>query len=92
MKKPVRSSHLALRFYKSDGWTKECLSKYLVRGELKDSESTHGDKPETAYFIIGVGSRLDMDNLYDHEVSIVHRWYSGPSEETDLDYLEEMNW
>ena len=59
-KKRVSSSNLALRFYKFDGWTRECLEKYLMKGELYDTEFTHHkDLRENAYYILKPGSALE---------------------------------
>lgn len=35
MKKRIQSSHLALRFYAHDGWTKKELDALCTRGEVK---------------------------------------------------------
>lgn len=92
MKKHVSSSNLALRFYKSDGWTKECLEQYLLSGDLLDTEEMHGDKPKEAYFILNVGARLNMSKLYDQEVSSIFRAFNDHPEMTDLQFMESKNW
>jgi hypothetical protein len=84
MKKRVSSSNLALRFYKGDGWTRECLEKYLTRGKLLDTAETHGDKPESAYFILDVGAALDMPKLYAEQVSEVHRAFNDHPQMSDV--------
>lgn len=92
MKKPVSSSHLALRFYKADGWTRTCLIKYLKQGEILDTAFTHGDQAVHAYLYMSPESKMDMRALLENEVSKVIRWYGGDPKETDLEYLESMNW
>ena len=92
MKKPVASSHLALRFYKRDGWTLDVLQKYLIKGQFQDTQITHGDSSEGAYFLPSVGSVIDMKMLFEEEISGIRRWYSGEPRESDLDYLNSFNW
>lgn len=97
MKKPVHSSHLALRFYASDGWTKEILDKYVICGQVV---CRHPDDI-SPYWTLDhrEGSRFDIQRLYDNEISEVHRWYKGTAfdringdwPETELEYLEKMN-
>ncbi len=91
-KKRVSSSHLALRFYKGDGWTLECLKKYLVKGEFLDSEKQFGDNPDWAYFVLKPYSVLDMKRLYDEQVSNVHRAFNDAPEMSDLQFMESKNW
>lgn len=91
-KKPVHSSHLALRFYKRDGWTKDLIQKYLKWGEIKDTAETHGDSAELAYLFVDVGGQLEMKKFYDEQVSSVHRWHGHYENETDLQFLEDYNW
>jgi hypothetical protein len=92
-KKRVSSSNLALRFYKFDGWTRECLEKYLTKGELIDTEfSHHADTPDNAYFILKPYSKLDMKRLYDEQVSEVLRAFNDNPEWSDLQFMESKNW
>ena len=93
MKKRVSSSNLALRFYKADGWARETLEKYLIKGELYDTQFTHHqDLPVNAYFILKPGSALDMAKLYDEQVSEVHRTFNDYPQDTDLQFMERFNW
>jgi hypothetical protein len=92
MKKPVHSSHLALRFYKRDGWALDCLKGYLTKGEFKDTSLTRGDADENAYFILDVGSSANMKSLLENEVSKVVRWYTDERTESDLEYMNSFNW
>ena len=91
MKKPVHSSHLALRFYKADGWTKEILDKYLERGRVVDIWP--GQEQRDYWFLDHEkGSRLDMSLLLENEISEVVRWDEGRSGQSDIDFLKRMNW
>jgi hypothetical protein len=92
MKKTVCSSNLSLRFYKEDGWTRECLEKYLIRGEISDTEITHGDDPEFAYYILKTNSKLDMKRLYEEQVGRVDRAFDDYPTMTDLQFMESKNW
>ena len=92
MKKRVSSSHLALRFYKHAGWTKEILDQYLLRGRVVDIWP--GQEQRDYWFLDHTqGSRLDMKRLYENEVSEVIR-YSETAEQgkSDLEYMERFNW
>lgn len=93
MKKRVSSSNLALRFYKGDGWTREVLEKYLIKGKILDTQfSHHQDPPESAYFILEVGAKLDMPRLYDEQVSEVYRAFNDNPALSDLQFMEHHNW
>jgi hypothetical protein len=92
MKKSVSSSHLALRFYKSQGWTRADLEPYLLRGQVEDTSELKNDEPAFAYFILAPGGALDMKRLLAEQISEVRRYYLGGPKETDLEYLESFNW
>lgn len=98
-KKTVHSSHLALRFYKHDGWTKEILEAYLTCGRVVDIWP--GQEERDYWFLDHTqGSRLDMDRLYAEQVGKVVRWYDFEDpehkgwghNESDLAFLKRMNW
>ena len=97
-KKRVQSSHLALRFYKHDGWTKEVLEKYLKRGRVIDQ--FHDQEARDYYWLDHEqSSQFDMVKLFENEVSEVTRWYDydGPlgylrEKESDLEYMKRFNW
>jgi hypothetical protein len=56
----IKSSHLALRFYVSDGWTMEEVQKYCIRGTIHPPREE--DKAfNLEYFTPDVNSI--MDNL-----------------------------
>ena len=72
----VDSSNLCLRFYKCAGWTRKLLDPYLVCGHLRDTELTHGDRPEYAYFACDAGARLNIPDLYRDHVTSVNRTFN----------------
>ena len=91
MKKRVQSSHLALRFYKHDGWTKEILDPYLIRGRVIDQRE--GQEVRNYFWLDHEqNSALDMDRLLSEQISEVRRWYDGPPRESEIEYLKGMNW
>jgi hypothetical protein len=89
---PVSSSHLALRFYKVAGWTKEILDEYLIKGRVVDIWP--GQKVRDYWWLDHEkGSQLDMDRLYNERVSAVHRFdEKAETHLTDLEYMKRMNW
>lgn len=87
----VQSSHLALRFYKHDGWTEEVLRECLSYGDIEFCPGNMLD-----YWRLKVGSGFDVDKLMEHTTQ-VDRWYDKESfdfenKKTDAEYIREMNW
>lgn len=91
-KKEVSSSNLALRFEKSQGWTRQILESYLTKGKILDTEILMGDRRDDAYFILDVGSALDLDRLYEDHVGKVYRAFDDYPEMTDLEFMKSKNW
>lgn len=88
----IASSHLALRFYKCVGWTKELLDIYLDRGEVRDQIPCQEVRD---YWFLNheKGSRLDMDRLVAQLNPRVFNWKDQELHGEDaLKYLKEMNW
>lgn len=87
MKKPIKSSHLALRFYVGDGWTQDELEDCLRQGSVSIKH------PDDAYpyFTLDRGSQFDCEKLL-ARASVVKRWSSLENSKSDLEYLEDMNW
>lgn len=92
MKKKVSSSNLALRFYKSDLWTRTDIEPYLIKGSLTDTSESHGYSEDLSYYILSAGSRLDMKKFYEEKISEVHRAFNDRPWETDLQFMEGKNW
>jgi len=86
--KVVRSSNLALRFYVSDGWTKEELMELLV-GDTGDFLIRPMD-PEP-YYILTVGSRLDPEKLLAKTSKLVRAFNDHPWQ-SDLQFMMKYNW
>ena len=82
----IQSSHLALRFYKHDGWSESVLRECLEYGELEFCE---GDFLN--YWRLKINSGFDIEKLMKY-VTKVDRWYDGECHKTDEEYLREMNW
>ena len=92
MKKAVSSSNLSLRFYLNEGWTRDDIEPYLISGKILNTQETHNDAAEWAYYILDVDSRLDMKRFYEEKVSTVYRRYDDYPNQTDLQFLESKNW
>lgn len=89
VKRPIYSSHLCLRFYEKDGWTKELLDSLCRDGSVRCFHPS--DEPEWRYFTLDFGSAFDVDKLMAHMSELFR--YPGYSEnETDRDYIDDMNW
>ena len=86
MKKIAHTSNLAMRFYVSDGWTKEELDACIVRGEFIIAH------PEDSrpYFSIAPYDRYDATKLL-VKISEIRRGFSNQNP-VDYELLEEMNW
>lgn len=87
----VSSSHLALRFYKNQGWTEELVSACLVQGRLRKFEDMI-DSHDMSYWIGEVGTVFDVDLLYSKCSEIRH--YDGKVLEGEdaKNYIKSMNW
>ena len=86
----VESSHLALRFYKHHGWTKEILDYYITQGRVLD---VWEDQEVRDYWFLDhtQNSKLDIERLYSERISEVRRW-NPETTVSDLQYLKGMNW
>ena len=85
MKKVIRSSNLALRFYSSDGWTKEELDKFCLKGEVQCLFPDDQDP----YYSTLLGTVLDTTLLLDSCSTLVRRFNDYPSE-SDKEFVERM--
>jgi len=82
----VQSSHLALRFYRNDGWTGDVLRECLHCGETEFCPGIGLD-----YWRLTQNSSFDTDKLLKY-VTQLDRWDGDDNEETDKQYIEGMNW
>jgi hypothetical protein len=91
MKRPVVISSLAMRFYKSHGWTIDELSKYLKKGSFDTKSSFDNDE----YYILEVGAELDIDRMYEDDL-IGDLYgkdnYGEIKNKTDREALMDRNW
>lgn len=90
--KHILSSHLALRFYKHLGWTKEILDQYVTRGRVMDQV---GDQEVRDYWLLDnrQASRMDMERLYrELKPRVFHYNNQELFGEEAVEYMHDMNW
>jgi len=83
-KKIVQSSNLCLRFYRADGWEKETLEKYLLKGSV----SIKHPKDELPYYTLDAGSYFDCAKLYEEQVSLLIRAFDDNLTQSDVQFME----
>ena len=86
----VVTTNLAMRFYKSDGWTREILSGLVKEGSIDPRFKFFADD-RLPYWIPEVGTQLDIDRLLKITTS-VQRTFNGYPNQTDKEHLESKNW
>jgi len=75
MKRKIRLSNLAFRFYKKDGWTLELLKEYLVSGEINTRfQNDIFAGIDDGYFGVSMRSVLDKDRIL-NECELEHCWF-----------------
>lgn len=76
-----------LRFYISEGWTKEELDKLCSQGEMYCFHPSD----ENPYFTLYNGAKLDLEKLKEiqNEWSL-HRTYDHYPDLTDIEFIERM--
>lgn len=85
----VHSSHLSLRFYKRNGWTREILEPLLTKGKLIEQDSLF---PDMHYFIPEAHSLLDIDKLCTIATNVV-TWENKVLQQEEMKkYFKEMSW
>lgn len=93
LKKDIVLSSLAMRFYSFDGWTKELLDQYLIKGHFIAKGGIDALDPE--YWILIPNSILDVDRLmadgHIGELRCKERW-GELKYLTDLEILKYRNW
>jgi hypothetical protein len=93
MKKPIVITSLAMRFCKNYGWTEEDLTPYLT-GKLV-LRGFGINESEDQYWILDVGSRLDVKKMLDDGVIgdvLCKEQYGELKGMTDLEVLQHRNW
>lgn len=89
----IRSSHLALRFYVTDGWTLEAVEKYLRHPAYteKSIELCFENTPH-AYFRFSLEARVDCEKIL-ADGHTVQRWgdlENNVNNVSDLEYLRSL--
>jgi hypothetical protein len=88
----VFSSHLALRFYRGQGWTEELIKSFMNRGQLKFWDDKIGEV-DMSYWIGEVGTEYDTDKLIATAIGGVFDFYDHRLHGEDArKYVSEMNW
>lgn len=85
----VVTSNLAIRFYKSDGWTEEALNRYVKFSAHKEAFKFFDDGA-LSYWLTKVGTKLDIPLLMG-VVTEVSRGFDDYPEQTDQEHLEDHN-
>lgn len=83
---------LAMRFYSHNGWTHDELAKYLTTGSLVEKGLGH---PHDHYWIMAVGSALDVDRMFADGVVGEVRCkdeYGETRNLSDVDAMKIRNW
>lgn len=84
----VFTSHLAIRFYVSDGWSQEILDNLTLSGKC----IMPFPSDERPYFIPDVGTILDIDRLMKKVTTVVRYKPGVDAHLTDKEYLSQFNW
>lgn len=89
-KRPVCSSNLCLRFYKSAGWNEAFLNKYVLSGKIIKHPRWYEDEEIFRYYIPKFGTILDIDRFLKEAVSVVHRTFNDYPNESDKEFIKRM--
>jgi len=87
MGKAAVASNLAMRFYISDGWTKEELDECCVQGCF-DNNWPDDANP---YYILNRQGSYDVEKLL-AKISKIRRAFPEQHDLTDRELLEQQNW
>lgn len=93
----IRSSNLALRFYKKDGWSLPLFELLLLENYrnvdlnslLIDSEIKFDDNKESAYYVINDSLYFDINLLIKLKTRLIRAFDDHPME-TDEEYIKRM--
>ena len=85
----IRSSNLALRFYRKDGWTREELEECLEKGIIIFRQDIIMGN-DMSYWMLDIRSKFNIDKLMS-KMSKLDRMFDDRPEESDREYLEKMN-
>jgi hypothetical protein len=85
----VRTTSLAMRFYKEDGWNEDILLSLVdENGHCAGFKYFDDEHP---YWIPEVGTNMDIERLMQF-VTKVHRGFNDVPSQTDKEHLESKNW
>ena len=90
-KPKIVSSHLALRFYRSNGWTEDLVKSCMDRGPLKFNDDQVGGQ-DWAYWVLECGSRFNVDRLLEVAGPVFDFHDKELRGEEAREYVSRMNW
>lgn len=82
----IFSSHLALRFYRSEGWTEELVKNLLKKGRLRFWDEA------MAYWVAEVGSVFDTDKVLEAATEIYDFHQKLLQGDEAREYVNSMSW
>jgi len=88
MKKPIRLSNLAMRFYLKDGWKKKELENLLDKGRVLDPLPKDKDM---GYFLLEVGASFKIKELAEKISEVRHTFESHKGESLE-EIINHFNW
>lgn len=91
VKMRVVTTNLAIRFYKSDGWSEPDLMNIVQFSNL-DHPFRFFDDGFSAYWVPRPGVKLDIDKLLKEYKPSVSRTFDDYPNQTDKEHLETKNW
>lgn len=89
----IISSHLAMRFYRVHGWSKELLESCLMdRSKLCFREDILFDDVDMCYWVLEIYSKFDLEKLKPH-ITEIYDYKGNQVSKDDWDaFLKEYNW
>lgn len=83
-KKPIKSSNLAIRFYKYDGWTEEEVQSFIL-----DNQTVCRCLPNTEfeYYIFPIVPNINLNKLL-NSYSTLSRKFDDYPNETDEQFIK----
>lgn len=82
----IRLSNLALRFYKGDGWTRELVDSYIIRGPKSRDRFPSDHDP---YYSVDLQTQLNGKILDDCVLQHCWFWSEGERRRTDRQILKD---
>jgi len=89
----IRLSNLAARYYKSDGWKLELLTKYLISQGREGFLRQNFMCQDNEYYILSVGASINVDSLLaDYPEIVVQPFCPTEKTKSKKDLLLSRNW